>query len=113
MDFYFLSVLITYLWRIGFVSLGFRMRGLKISLILSGLSMLAACAQPSTVDEINDPHEAQNRKVHEFNKTVDRKVFKLVAQGTVNTLECCDNAKISKPTDVRRIDMLSMFNTPP
>lgn len=80
MDFYFLSVLITYLWRIGFVSLGFRMRGLKISLILSGLSMLAACAQPSTVDEINDPHEAQNRKVHEFNKTVDRKVFKLVAQ---------------------------------
>jgi hypothetical protein len=56
------------------------MRGLKIVLTSFCLTGLVACAQPGSIDEINDPHEGQNRKMHELNKTVDQAVLKPVAQ---------------------------------
>ena len=56
------------------------MRGLKIVLMSLCLTGLVACAQPGAIDEINDPHEAQNRKMHELNKAVDQAVLKPVAQ---------------------------------
>lgn len=56
------------------------MRGLKIVLISLCLTGLVACAQPSAIDEINDPYEEQNRKMHELNKAVDQAVLKPVAQ---------------------------------
>jgi len=48
------------------------MRGLKIVLMSFCLTGLVACAQPGAIDEINDPHEEQNRKTHELNKAVDQ-----------------------------------------
>ena len=56
------------------------MRGLKIVLTSFCLTGLVACAQPGAIDEINDPHEEQNRKMHELNKAVDQAVLKPVAQ---------------------------------
>ena len=56
------------------------MRGLKIVLMSFCLTGLVACAQPSAIGEINDPHEEQNRKMHELNKAVDQAVLKPVAQ---------------------------------
>jgi phospholipid-binding lipoprotein MlaA len=56
------------------------MRGLKIILMAFCLTGLVACAQPRAIDEINDPYEAQNRKIHEFNKVVDQAVLKPAAQ---------------------------------
>ena len=56
------------------------MRGLKIVLTSFCLTGLVACAQPRAIDEINDPHEEQNRKMHELNKAVDQAVLKPVAQ---------------------------------
>ena len=56
------------------------MRGLKIVLTSFCLTGLVACAQPGTIDEINDPQEEQNRNMHELNKAVDQAVLKPVAQ---------------------------------
>lgn len=56
------------------------MRGLKIALSSFCLTGLVACAQPNAIDEINDPHEVQNRKTHALNKTIDKNVLKPVAQ---------------------------------
>ena len=56
------------------------MRGLKIVLMSFCLTGLVACAQLGAIDEINDPHEEQNRKMHELNKAVDQAVLKPVAQ---------------------------------
>ena len=56
------------------------MRGLKIVLTSFCLTGLVACAQPGAIDEINDPYEEQNRKMHELNKAVDQAVLKPVAQ---------------------------------
>ena len=56
------------------------MRGLKITLVSFCLLSLVACTKPGSIDEINDPHEEQNRKTHALNKAVDELVFKPVAQ---------------------------------
>lgn len=52
-------------------------------LVVSG-SLLAACAsQEGAVSsaEIYDPHESTNRKIHEFNRGVDKVVFRPVSNG--------------------------------
>jgi phospholipid-binding lipoprotein MlaA len=36
---------------------------------------LAGCSAPPPGSDISDPYEAQNRQVHEFNKSVDRALF--------------------------------------
>ena len=56
------------------------MHGLNIVLMAFCLTGLVACAQPGAIDEINDPHEEQNRKMHELNKAVDQAILKPVAQ---------------------------------
>lgn len=50
-----------------------------------GLVLLAACSPAPTPNRINDPNEARNRRVHEFNKSVDQGVLRPVSQvyGTV------------------------------
>lgn len=58
------------------------MRPLSLAAILSALLMLAGCAsQPVMQDgiRVNDPYEAQNRRVHAFNKALDRRVIGPVA----------------------------------
>lgn len=42
---------------------------------IAGLSLIAACTAGQPGAEINDPYEAQNRKVHNMNVALDRVVF--------------------------------------
>ena len=54
--------------------------------VLALLFLLAACATgPAPADLINDPFEATNRQIHEFNKTVDQIVLAptAAAYGTI------------------------------
>ncbi len=44
-------------------------------LALAAVLTLAACAAPRPGEQFNDPYEARNRAVHEFNKSVDSAVF--------------------------------------
>lgn len=45
---------------------------LRISALLTSVLLVAACGTPQGPDAINDPFEPANRKVHAFNKGVDR-----------------------------------------
>jgi phospholipid-binding lipoprotein MlaA len=54
---------------------------LRISALLMSASLLAACAAPSGPDAINDPFEPANRKVHAFNKGVDRALVGPASKG--------------------------------
>ncbi|MFN4203233.1 MAG: VacJ family lipoprotein [Tabrizicola sp.] len=48
---------------------------------MSACLFLAACAAPSGPDAINDPFEPANRKVHGFNKAVDRTLVGPASRG--------------------------------
>lgn len=51
-------------------------KGLPGALALCGLLALTACGpRPESSTEINDPYEATNRKIHDFNKNVDYTLF--------------------------------------
>ena len=54
-----------------------RQNPVRALLVLSALAftLLAGCAAPPTASGINDPYEAENRKVHAFNKSVDKALF--------------------------------------
>jgi len=41
----------------------------------------AACTPAPKATGINDPYEAQNRKIHALNKSLDRKIFKPLSHG--------------------------------
>lgn len=43
---------------------------------LAVLALLAGCAAPAPVEPYSDPDEARNRQIHDFNRGVDRLVFK-------------------------------------
>ena len=45
------------------------------------LAVLAGCNTPDAPVEIYDPYEARNRRVHEFNKRLDRNLVRPVARG--------------------------------
>jgi phospholipid-binding lipoprotein MlaA len=47
-------------------------RSVRISLAAALLGLLAACGAAPRADGINDPFEATNRKVHDFNRGLDR-----------------------------------------
>lgn len=60
------------------------LRPLARALALTGLALLAACASPGPDHPPGapfDPYEAQNRKVHAFNRGLDRKLVRPVAHG--------------------------------
>jgi len=61
-------------------------RGPLAALWLGGLLALAACTSAPVSDQINDPREAQNRGVHEFNKDMDRLVLKPVGAAYVSVV---------------------------
>lgn len=54
---------------------------LRISALLASAALLAACAAPSGPEAINDPLEPANRKVHAFNKGVDRALVGPASKG--------------------------------
>jgi phospholipid-binding lipoprotein MlaA len=53
--------------------------GLVISFALLGLAGLSACGPAPATNGISDPHEAQNRAVHQFNLSVDKNVLRPIA----------------------------------
>lgn len=61
-----------------------------VTLIAVGTAMtvLSGCASsgPDVTQAINDPYEAQNRKIHQFNKNRDRQIVRPVALAYSNTM---------------------------
>ncbi|MEE2946520.1 MAG: VacJ family lipoprotein [Pseudomonadota bacterium] len=60
---------------------------LRGSILLSFISLVGACATPRdsvSSAEIYDPNESANREVHEFNRKVDRVLFRPVSNGYGN-----------------------------
>jgi len=54
---------------------------LRTRMVLIGLVLgLAACSVPDGPVDVHDPYETRNRKVHEFNKGLDRAVVRPVAR---------------------------------
>lgn len=51
------------------------------------LLAVAGCARPPAPTGFDDPNEAQNREIHEFNKAVDRRVLSPVANAYGNVPE--------------------------
>jgi len=51
-------------------------------LALLSAAMVAGCSPAVVTETINDPYEKQNRDVHEFNKAVDRAIFKPLSRAT-------------------------------
>ncbi len=52
-----------------------------ISVLITTLVVLSACTVPVSKSEFNDPYESQNRKMHEFNKGLDRALVGPTAKG--------------------------------
>ncbi len=63
-----------------------RPRLARLSLLAAGLAMLVACGprQAHEVSQPFDPFEAENRKMHEFNKSVDRALVRPAGKGYSN-----------------------------
>lgn len=53
----------------------------RISALVVALAVLSACAGQPAGDGINDPFEATNRKIHDFNKGVDRVLVSPASKG--------------------------------
>lgn len=53
----------------------------RISALVVALAALSACAGQPAGDGINDPFEATNRKIHDFNKGVDRVLVSPASKG--------------------------------
>jgi phospholipid-binding lipoprotein MlaA len=56
-------------------------RALRISALVVAAALLSACAGNTGPDGINDPFETTNRKVHAFNKGVDRALVGPASKG--------------------------------
>lgn len=54
------------------------MKFLPLAFLAAGL--LAACTPPDPGSEINDPYEAENRRVHAFNRKLDAAIFGPVSE---------------------------------
>jgi phospholipid-binding lipoprotein MlaA len=50
---------------------GYCRRPVNAIALLAGLALLSACGPAPIPDGIDDPYEAHNRKIHEFNKRLD------------------------------------------
>lgn len=56
-------------------------QGLRLTLAFVVATSLAACAAKPSADAINDPFEPTNRKIHGFNKAVDRTLLSPASKG--------------------------------
>ena len=52
-----------------------------IAIALLSTLAVAGCGRPEVARGINDPYEAQNRQVHEFNRNVDKVLLRPASQG--------------------------------
>ena len=55
--------------------------GLRISAVIAALAVLGGCAGPVGPDGFNDPFEATNRKVHDFNRGLDQTLVGPASRG--------------------------------
>lgn len=72
------------IWEKPIFIMKYRIKNLSLRPVLVALALgLAACGHADIPpgDLINDPHEAQNRELHELNITVDRALLRPVSQG--------------------------------
>lgn len=58
----------------------------RVIFSIAALALLAACSTPPSSTAIYDPDEAENRKVHNFNKALDRNLVAPVARGYGKTV---------------------------
>jgi phospholipid-binding lipoprotein MlaA len=56
-------------------------RGMRISAAVAGIGLLSACAGTPAANGVNDPFEPTNRKIHAFNRGVDRVLVSPTAKG--------------------------------
>ncbi len=63
-------------------------RNLNSTILVTALTLLGACTAADRVpgDGIYDPYETQNRKVHAFNRNLDRALVRPVARGYSSTV---------------------------
>ena len=54
---------------------------LQVSVLVVGLGLLGGCAGAPGPDGINDPYEATNRRIHDFNRGLDRALVGPAAKG--------------------------------
>jgi len=57
------------------------MLGLRVSVLLVGLGLLSGCGVAPGPDGMNDPYEATNRRIHDFNRGLDRALVGPAAKG--------------------------------
>ena len=57
-----------------------RSRCCAAAVFVAALAVLSGCAKPPVAKGINDPYEAQNRAVHEANKSIDRTILRPISQ---------------------------------
>jgi phospholipid-binding lipoprotein MlaA len=57
------------------------MRSFRPAALALGLGLMAGCAGAPGPDGINDPYEATNRSIHDFNRGLDRALVGPVAKG--------------------------------
>jgi len=64
-------------------TLPFAFRRALPALVLAAVSLVAGCAaqDPAATRDVFDPYEAENRRVHEFNRGVDRLLVRPVSKG--------------------------------
>jgi phospholipid-binding lipoprotein MlaA len=56
-------------------------RAARISALIVATGLVAGCAGAPAPDGINDPYEATNRKIHDFNKGIDRALVGPASKG--------------------------------
>lgn len=57
------------------------MRSLRVSVLLVGLGLLGGCGGSAGPGGINDPYEVTNRRIHEFNRGLDRALVGPASKG--------------------------------
>lgn len=50
--------------------------GIRVALAVASLAFVSACSPAPSISSINDPYEANNRRVHEFNRRLDQSLLK-------------------------------------
>jgi phospholipid-binding lipoprotein MlaA len=58
-----------------------KLYSLRAIMSVAALALLAACSVPPSKTAVYDPDEAENRKVHNFNKALDSKLVAPIARG--------------------------------
>ncbi len=87
-----------------------RLRQARVVIAAAALVGLGACSAPADLDPndgIHDPYETQNRKVHAFNRGLDRSLVRPAARGYSSVLP--DEIEASVSNFATNLDQPSVF----